>query len=160
MRTSVWPGPGECGKERMVDVDHRGADPSQELAGENLHVTREDHEVDLAGEEIELTLLGLGLRVAGHRDVVIRHAEGSHFFFEVRMVGHHGGDVHVKLIPPPAPQHVEQAVLLAGDEDGDSLSPPRRLEPPLHVEVLRDLLHARANVVQAIRQVREQELGS
>ena len=51
------------------------ADPVEEARREDLHVAREHDEVDVAGEQLELPLLGLRLRLARHRDVVVRHAE-------------------------------------------------------------------------------------
>ena len=135
VRPGVWRGPGEGRQERVVDVDHRGADAGQEVTLEDLHVAGEGDEVEVADEQIELTLLGLGLGVWRHRDMVIRHAERGHLRFEVGVVGHHGHDVHVQLVAAPAPGQVEQTVLVAGDEDCDPLSPRRGLEPPAHVEV-------------------------
>ena len=55
------------------------------------------------------------------------------------MVGDHRHDVRVELAAAPAPEQVEQAVVVAGDEDRDApaLAPPADL--PVHLEALRDL---------------------
>ena len=53
LRLAVGTSADEGGKERVVDVDDRDCDVVDEVLGEDLHVPREDDEIDVAREELD-----------------------------------------------------------------------------------------------------------
>jgi hypothetical protein len=56
------------------------------------------------------------------------------------VVGDDQTDVEVELPAPPAPEDVEQAVVLARDHQRHALRPRGVVQSPLHLEAARDLL--------------------
>ena len=122
-----------------MDVDDRHADRLEEVGRQDLHVARQDDEVEVAGQQLDLAALGLGLRVAGDRDVDERHAERAHVVGEVGVVGDHEADVEVELVAARAPEQVEQAVVVAADHDRPALGHAGVGERPLHPERPADL---------------------
>ena len=115
----------------------------QEVADEDLHVAREHDQVEAAGELLEHRRLGLRLRLRRDRHVHERDAEARDVVLDVAVVGQHEPDVGVELAAAPAPQQVEQAVVLARDEDRDALAIGRVGDRPLHRERLGDLRRER-----------------
>ena len=78
------------------------------------------------------------LVVAAHRDVLEGHAEARRprarrsAWLETT-----SGDVARQLAAPPAPQQLEQAVVVARDEDRHALAPRGERDPPVHPEAAR-----------------------
>ena len=107
---------------------------SRNVPREDLHVAGEHDEVDLAGEELEHPLLGLAVGRARDRDVVERHAEAGDVVRVVGVVGDDGDDVGVELAAAPAPEQVEEAVVVARGEERHALALARVGEAPVHRE--------------------------
>ena len=67
------------------------------------------------------------------------------------MVRDDSDDVHVELAAAPAPQQVEQAVVVFGDEQRDRLAPSgvdqAVLEPQLRADLSQPLLQRREGVI-------------
>src|SRR2546421_79495 len=57
--------------------------------------------------------------------MVIGDPCGERFLLEVGVVREHGHDLAVELVPAPAPQQVEQAVIVARDEDRGAIEQDR-----------------------------------
>src|SRR5581483_9923986 len=72
-----------------------------------------------------------------------RDPERAHVRLEVGVVRDHLHDLRAQLAAAPAPEEVEQAVLVARDEHRSALRTPV-LEAPLHPEPARDLVVERA----------------
>ncbi len=115
-----------------MDVDDRRADAIEEAARQDLHVAREHDQVEAPGEQLELALLGRGALAAVHGDVLEARAQPAHVVAEVGVVGDHEAHLDRQLAAPPAPEQVEQAVVLARDEDRHALGRLRVDDPPLH----------------------------
>jgi hypothetical protein len=73
--------------------------------------------------------------------VVVRDAEAGDVALVVGVVRDHGDDVGLELVaaPAPAPEQVEQAVVLARREHRRALCLVRVGEAPVHLERLRHL---------------------
>ena len=104
-----------------MNVDHRAADSVEERRSEDLHVAGHHHQIDIAPEQFELTLFGLGAGVAGGGDVEERHTEGAHPLGQIGVVGDHHGNRHLQLATAVAPQQIQQAVVFLGRHDRDPL---------------------------------------
>jgi hypothetical protein len=79
--------------------------------------------------------------------------EASDVAREVGVVGDHLPDLHVELAAPPAPEQIEQAVVLAGDQQRHALRPRGVVEAPFHREALSDLrVEAAPQLVERSRQ--------
>ncbi len=120
-----------------MDVDDRHAETIDEVAGEDLHVPGEHDEIDVSAELLHQLALGLGLlpsRPAGERTAAPapRHRHG------VLVVGDDGGDLHRELAAAPAPEQIQEAVVVAADHQGDPLEGISRPQPPPHAEALGD----------------------
>src|SRR5262249_17632603 len=127
-------------QEGVVDVDDAPREARHELAAQDLHVAREDDEIDLPRfDELGLALLLLGLVLLRDRDVDELHAELRRDVLEIRVVADHERDVAIELAGPMAQQEVVEAVVVARYEDRRALPAPRVEEPILHREALRDL---------------------
>ena len=61
------------------------------------------------------------------------------------MVRDDGDDLHAELAAAPAPDQLEQAVLLARREEHDALALARRRQPPAHLEPPRHAASSRAS---------------
>ena len=110
-------GPGEGGKERVVDVDDPPRVAGDERRAQDPHVARQDHEIDpLALEHFQQLALLFG-RVRAHREEMERHAEHRGHVPQVLVVAEHGREVDVDLPRAPAQQQVEEAMVLPGDQD-------------------------------------------
>ena len=130
---------GERRQERVVDVDHRDGQALEELAGQDLHVARQHDEVALAVEQLEQLRLGLGLALGVDGDVVVGHVEQLDVLAQVGVVGGDEDDAALELAAAPAPQQVEQAVVVARHQHRDPLAPRGVPQPPGHAERLGDL---------------------
>jgi hypothetical protein len=130
---------GKGGQEGVVDVDQRHAEPLEEVAGEDLHVARQHDHVDIACEQLEQPGLGFGLAVRRHGDVLEGDAERAHVILEVGVVGGDQGQVGVEGAATPAPEQVEHAVLVAGDQDRHPLALIRVRHAPPHVKGFGDV---------------------
>jgi hypothetical protein len=136
LRAAVGVGAGEGRQERVVDVDHRAADAGQEVAAEDLHVAGEDDEVELppaSSSSIRASAAGFSPLTTARAHSVRRSLDVGRV---VGMVGDHERDLAVQLAAPPAPEEIEQAVVLARDEHRDALGAPRVVQAPLHREGL------------------------
>ena len=80
------------------------------------------------------------LRLVGVRHVVVGDAEALDVDLVVRVIGGDEGDVGVELAAAVAPQQVDEAMLLLGDQDRHPLRPARVGEAVAHVQPLGDLL--------------------
>ncbi|MNZ75324.1 hypothetical protein D3C78_937980 [compost metagenome] len=133
----------EAGQQRVVDVDRAAVETTAQLGGEHLHVAGKDHQFGAAAfDHLEHPrfLGGLVQRVEG--EVVVGDAVPAGQRLEVRMVGHHRGDVHRQLADALAVEQVVEAVVGLGDHDhhlgpvtrwgqlglhGEGRDPPRQL---------------------------------
>lgn len=155
-------GADERRQERVVDVDHRHPELLEELRREDLHVTREHHEVDVADEELQDLLLRR--RLVGSRDrrhVEERHAEAPHVLGGRRVIGDHHRDADGQVAAAVPPQQVEQAVVLLRGEDrhalGDGLVGQRPLERE-RVEGRRDVSLDRRTIGREVGPVEDDAL--
>lgn len=87
----------------MVDVDHRTPDVGDELGREDLHVTRQHHQIDVSTQQLENTFLRFCANVLGGGDVQERHAEWANLIGQVRMVRDHHHDRHVEFTAAVTP---------------------------------------------------------
>ena len=94
-----------------MDVDDRDCDVVDEVLGEDLHVPREDDEVDVAREQLHD--LGFGSRLVrtlgGH--VEERDAEASDVLGHVGVIGDHHRDRYGELAAAVTPQQIEKTVV-------------------------------------------------
>ena len=139
-----------------MDVDHRHVHRVEKITGEDLHVASEHHEVALSSDELEQLPLGVGLVPGLDRHVVVGDAEQLHVVAQVRVVRRHQHDLALQLAALPAPEHVLEAVVVAGHEHGDALALARVPEAIAHVEAVG---HLRGEALrQRIGGVRHREL--
>jgi hypothetical protein len=154
-RPAAGVGAREGGQERMMDVDDRRAERLQEAAAEDLHVAREDHEVEAIGQQLEHARLGRGLAVRRHRHVLEARAEGLDVGRVIGMVGDDERDLAGQLAAAPSPEKVEQAVLLARDEHRDPGRARGVAQAPVHAEARADLGPEGLGELRAQRRQRE-----
>src|ERR1035437_10844428 len=62
------------------------------------------------------------------------HARRDGLVLDVAMVRDHRHDLPVELAAAPAPEQVQEAVVMARDEDGDALTLAPEAELPVHLE--------------------------
>ena len=78
---------------------------------------------------------------------------------EVGVVGDHRHHVSVELAPAPAPEQLDQTVVLARDENGDALALAPVADLPLHREAICDLgLEALLEALALLGEVIEEDL--
>ena len=75
---------------------------------------------------------------------MVRDAEALDVGLMVRVIGGDERDLGVELAAPVAPQQVDEAVVLAADQDRHPLRRVGVGQPPVHVEPVADLLRERA----------------
>ena len=92
-RAAVRVGADERRQERVVDVDHRHAEPVEEVAREDLHVAREHDEVDSPASCSRICASASALRLGLDRNVVVRDAEAGDVGRVIRMVRDDADDV-------------------------------------------------------------------
>ena len=102
--SSIGRRPDEGRQERVMDVHHRAADLSQKIGGEDLHVSGQHHQIDIAAQQLELALLGLCADVLGGRNVDEGHPERPDLVSQVRVIGDHHRDRHLELAAAVSPQ--------------------------------------------------------
>ena len=91
--------------------------------------------------------------------MVVGNAEAGDVAVVVGMVRDHGDDVGVELAAPPAPEQVEQAVVVFRGEERGALPPVGVGEAPVHGERLGDSLGEGAlELVPPLEQPLEAEL--
>src|SRR6476659_2519976 len=117
-----------------MDVDHGYADLLEEFSRENLHVSRENDEIDRAGEELEYARLCLCLGSRRDWDVVIGDTEAGDIDGVVGMVREDGNDVRLELATAPAPEEVEEAMVVTRGEHRYALTFARVCKTPSHSE--------------------------
>ncbi len=138
-RAAVRIGAGERGQERIMDVDRRHPHPLQEVAAEDLHIARQHQQLGIAAQELEQSHLGLLLAALRHRHVVEGDSRGERLGLDVGVVGDHRHDLRVQLTTTPTPQQVQQAMVMAGDEDRDALALAPPANSPVHLKAPGDL---------------------
>jgi hypothetical protein len=142
---STLPGPAiRCGaderrQERVVDVDHRATHVGEETRGENLHVAREHHQIDIAPQHVEHPRFRLGADVPVRGDVDEGDTERPDLVGEVSVIGDHHHHRHVELTPAVTPQQIQEAVILARGQDGHPLGSRGVGEPKIDGKRLGDL---------------------
>jgi hypothetical protein len=87
-----------------MDVDHRIADVSQELAGQDLHVTGENDYLTLAAQQLDQLRLGLRLTALLDGDMMVGDTGGLNRLAEVWVVGGDQRYVRSKFVSLPAIQ--------------------------------------------------------
>ena len=107
----------------------------EELLGEDLHVARQHHQIDVAAQQIEQALFGFCPNVLRRGDMKEWHPERPHLIGEVGMVGDHHRHRHVQLTATVAPQQIKQAVVLLRRQDRDAFGLGRLGQPEIHVEL-------------------------
>src|SRR5205085_2740113 len=98
------------GQEGMMDVDRGRRHPVEGLGREDLHVAREDDEVD-ARQQLEQ--LRLGRRLVSRRQLVKRQPERRYALAQVGVVRDDERRAALELALLEPPQEVEQAVAVA-----------------------------------------------
>ena len=136
----VGAGPDERGQERVVDVDDRDVDPGDEVARQDLHVAGQHDEVHVALQQPQVLGFGGGLVRAGRRHVEERHPEAADLAGGVGVVGDDHRHADRQLTAAVPPQQVEQAVIVAGGEDGHPLRHRQVPQPELQLEPGRQRL--------------------
>ena len=108
----------EGGQEGVVDVDDAALHGAADLVGEDLHVARQNDELNiLGGDEVEELALRLGLRVLRDGDVKEGNAVELGDGRQVRVVADNRNDVNGQALRLLTVQEVGQAVTLARDHD-------------------------------------------
>jgi diguanylate cyclase (GGDEF)-like protein len=120
-RPFVWPSARERRKERVVDVDDRDAESIDQVARQDLHVAREDDQVDRSGKLCEEALFSVGPAALLDGDMDERDAERFDVGAEIFVVGDDACDLHRQLSATPPPQQVEEAVVVFADHQRDAL---------------------------------------
>ena len=147
----------------MVDVDHAARVGRAELVGDDLHVPREDHEVDLELlHEPDLRVLDLALRGLRDFKYLEAHAERVGDRLEVGVVRDDEGDVAGELAGLVAQEDLPEHVVVLRDEDAQSLGPRAPLELVLELEAAADLVERPLQALLAAahrRPVRENHRG-
>ncbi len=111
----------EAGQKRVVDVDGTPGQFAAQVVAQDLHVTRQHHQLGAFSLD-DLVLLGFGLRlvVFGHRDVVEGHVVAGRQLVKLTVVADDGADVQRQQATFPAEQQVVQAVTFFADHDHGS----------------------------------------
>ena len=110
--------PLEGRQERVVDVDDAALHGAADLVGEDLHVARQDDELNLfGGDQVEELALRLGLRILRDGDVQEGDAVELGDGRQVRVVADDRDHVNGQALRLLAVQEVGQAVPLARDHD-------------------------------------------
>ena len=108
----------EGGQEGVVDVDDAALHGAADLVGEDLHVARQDDELNvLGGDQVEELALRLGLRVLRDGDVEEGDAVELGDRRQVRVVADDRDHVNGQALRLLAVQEVGQAVTLARHHD-------------------------------------------
>ena len=160
-RLVIGPGTGERRQEGVVDVYNPPFPLLDEVGGQDLHVTRQDNQVDiqLGQHPIELCLLR-GLRLRRHRQMVKRNPETLGDVTSVLVVAE-DRRYRCRDVPdsPPADQ-VDQTVGVPGGEDGDFLVRIHRTDRPVPAEVGGQRAETGAELVQIERIPRRVEVDT
>src|SRR6516225_7877304 len=107
----------------MVDVDDAVRVAVNDPRRQNLHVACENNELDTqVSQKFDFTLLLFFLDFRAHGKNVEGNAKGCDNWHEVWMVTDDGCDFSRKFLDLVAVEQIEQAVVILGDEDGDSWS--------------------------------------
>src|SRR5439155_17030343 len=104
MRLMVGTRPLEAWQERMMDVDAAPRQPRRHLVRQDLHVTRQHHEIGLGlTDQIPDRGLLLALGLLGHRQTVKWNlAEIETAIGLARVIGDDSGRDHLELTGAPA----------------------------------------------------------
>lgn len=131
----------EGGQERMVNVDDFVFVGAAELVGDNLHVPRQNHQINpqlLQQGQFLSFLFGFGL--LSDLEYMEGNLKGIGYVLQVRMIRDDGDDLTVQLSRPVSQQEFPQAVIVLAHQNGDSLLAQPPFQLVFHLE-------ARANVL-------------
>mmetsp|Transcript_6847 Transcript_6847/g.21581 ORF Transcript_6847/g.21581 Transcript_6847/m.21581 type:complete len:282 (+) Transcript_6847:292-1137(+) len=141
VRAVVRLGADERGQERVVDVDDAHGVRRAELVRDDLHVAREDDDVDVELlHERDLLVFDLALRRLGDLEDLEAHAERVGDGLEVRVVRDDERDVARQLARLVPEQDLPEHVVVLGHHDAELLGPRVPVELPLELEAAADLL--------------------
>lgn len=153
VRLVVRPGPGECGKKTVVNVDDAFLVIRHELRGEDLHVACEHDDVDAILSQQGSKALLMDFRPGGgRRQVVERNATGGDVVGQVLVIAGYERDIHGKLAGLPPPKQITEAVALFGDQNGHPLGLVAPEDSPAHCEPIG---HCRPCLAERVRAERE-----
>ena len=121
-----------------MNIDGTAPQGLAHLAGQNLHVTRQHHQVHLVGFHqlqnlVLLRQLGLGWCARGQREMVKRDVVAGGELVEVGVVGDNAHDFHGQQTAAKAKQQVVQAMANFGDHDQHTGFDRRVVHVPVHL---------------------------
>ena len=108
----------------MVDVDATARQLACQVVRQDLHITREDHQLGagLLNQRPDLCLL-FGLRRLGNGQMVERDIREVDVLEAVAwVIGNDRGDVHRQFAEPPAIQNIGQTVIEFRHQQHDPLA--------------------------------------
>lgn len=151
-RLVIGPRPREGREKRMVDVDDPPFPLFDELRGEDLHVARQDYQIDLEvrHDPIELGLL-CRLRLGSHREVMKRDSERFGDVAGVLVVADHCGDRGRDVANSPTTDEIDHAMWVLGGEDGDLLVRIHGADRPLTTEIGGERVETGSELVEVHR---------
>ncbi len=108
----------EAGQERVVNVDGAARQLAAQVVRQNLHVTRQHHQLG-AFRLNDLVLLGFGLGFVGRCDgnVVKGHVVAGRQLVELAVVAHNGANVDGQQAAFPAKQQIVQTMAFFADQN-------------------------------------------
>ncbi|MNV60820.1 hypothetical protein D3C71_1532970 [compost metagenome] len=141
----------EAGQEAVVDVDRTPGQRFAQARRQNLHVTRQHHQVDLlALDQVDDLLLLHGAVVRVDRQVMERHPIGAGQGSEVLVIGGHRRDIHLQLPAVRAEQQVVEAMPLLAHQHQQARTTTGVMQLPVHPELGGQRGHARFHVAQRL----------
>lgn len=128
-------GADKGGEKAVVDVDDPSAELGYKVAGEDLHVLREDDEVDLTGDS-PLRIFGFRLPTRFDGNVVKRQTEGFGDGAQTIVVAYYRGDFGPNIARANLPENLLKAMVFFTNEDREPHSLVVADEAVVHREAL------------------------
>lgn|SRR6266487_1024935 len=110
-RTLVGIGADEGGQEAMMNIDDLVWIGIDEEWLQDLHIAREDQEVDFVLDESEDALLVCFARLLCDRKIVVGHVVHAGEWLQLLVIADDEGDIHRQFAAFPAPQQIDQAMI-------------------------------------------------
>ena len=122
-----------------MDIDDLTAHRRAERRTQNLHVSRQDDQIDviLLDQFQNLTLL-LCFRRSSHREMMERNLVGIGQRFEIRMIGYDKWDFDTQLLDALTEKQIIKTMTDFGNHDKNSRFGSQRRELEIHTHFLSD----------------------
>jgi len=139
----------EAGQEAVMDVDRPPGQGLAQARRQDLHVTRQHHQIDLlALDQVDDLLLLYGAVVRVDRQVMEGDPIGAGQGSEVLVIGGHRRDVHLQLPAVRTEQQVVEAMPLLAHQHQQARPAAGVMQLPVHPELGGQRGHAGLNVAQ------------